>query len=92
MRDTRLLRVRLDDAQRDLPALVSELQEDRQPTLITAGGHPAAVLISIDAYDRLSRELEVLRRLALGEIESTVGYGFSLAQVSEECDLLLDEN
>ena len=88
----RLRAVPIQEAGRDLQACIAAVQESPQPTVITQAGQPAAVLLSTDLYTKLVHELEVLRRLALGELESTIGFGFSLEQVTEECDLLLEEN
>ena len=65
----------------------------RDETLIlTREGRPVAVVMAADAAKRLSEERELLRRLALGELESAAGEGDELSLVLEDCRLLLEEN
>ncbi len=92
MNGSKLPTISLEEAKKHLHGLVSDAQDSQHPTVIVTAGHPVAVLLSADSYQRLTRELELLRRLALGELESTIGHGFSLDQVSDECALLLEEN
>jgi prevent-host-death family protein len=62
------------------------------PVVLTRDGRPVAAVVDIAFLDRLSSERELLRRLALGELESAVGDGFELEAVLEECRMLLEEN
>jgi prevent-host-death family protein len=60
--------------------------------ILTRGGEPVAAVIAIDALRTLTDERELLRRLALGELESAAGEGEQLEAVLEDCRLLLEEN
>jgi len=60
--------------------------------VLTAGSRPVAALVSIEELTRLNDERELLRRLALGELESAGGEGDDLAAVLSDCRLLLEEN
>lgn len=71
--------------------LVAEAEGGR-PVVLTRDGRPVAAVVDIGFLSRLSRERELLRRLALGELESAVGDGFELEAVLEECRMLLEEN
>jgi hypothetical protein len=51
-----------------------------------------AALLSIESLQTLQRERELLRRLALGELESAAGEGEDLESVLEDCRLLLEES
>ena len=62
------------------------------PLVVTARGEEVAVLMSRSWFTKLLREREVLRRLALGDLEFTAGEGHPLAEVLEDCDFLLDES
>lgn len=77
-------RVTLDEA-------VSRLQAGRT-VVLTRAGLPVAALVEIGSLRRLTEERELLRRLALGELESAAGEGDDLDAVIEDCRLLLEEN
>ena len=63
-----------------------------EPIILTREGRPVAALISLESLQTLQREREILRRLALGEIESAAGEGEELDSVLEDCRLLLEES
>ncbi|HTB62421.1 MAG TPA: type II toxin-antitoxin system Phd/YefM family antitoxin [Opitutales bacterium] len=48
-------------------AIISGLQADRDPILITHRGRPAAYLLDVETYEALHQRLSVLEGLALGE-------------------------
>jgi hypothetical protein len=60
--------------------------------VLTRDGEPLAAVISIDRLRTLTDERELLRRLALGELESAGGEGDDLETVLADCRLLLEEN
>ena len=60
--------------------------------VLTTHGEPVAAVLPIDELRRLTDERELLRRLALGELESAGGEGEKLDAVLEDCRLLLEEN
>jgi prevent-host-death family protein len=62
------------------------------PVILGRGGRPVAALLSIESLQTLQRERELLRRLALGELESAAGEGEDLESVLEDCRLLLEES
>jgi prevent-host-death family protein len=47
--------------------IISDLQADRDPVLITQHGKPAAYLIDVETFDGLQRKLSILEGIALGE-------------------------
>jgi hypothetical protein len=66
---------------------------ERGETMVVAReGRPVAAVVSIEFLRRLVDERELLRRLALGELESAGGEGVELEAVLEDCRLLLEEN
>ena len=73
----------------DAGAILEGLDDDR-PVTVTRRGEPVAVLLSSERHRQLLRERELLRRLALGELESAVGEGEPLAEVIADADLLLE--
>ncbi len=66
--------------------------EDGDPVILTRDGRPVAAVIGIEALRMLTDERELLRRLALGELESAAGEGDELDAVLEDCRLLMEEN
>ena len=66
--------------------------EAGKPVVVTRSGRAVAAVISIAALRTLQRERELLRRLALGELESAAGEGHELDAVLEDCRLLLEES
>lgn len=60
--------------------------------ILTRGGRPVAAVIGVEALRVLTDERELLRRLALGELESAAGEGDELEAVLDDCRLLLEEN
>lgn len=63
-----------------------------EPVILNRDGSPVAAVMTIDALRALIDERELLRRLALGELESAAGEGEELEAVLEDCRLLLEEN
>lgn len=47
--------------------IISGLQQDRDPILITQHGKPAAYLMDVETYETMSRRISVLEGIALGE-------------------------
>lgn len=60
--------------------IISDLQEERSPVLITQHGKPAAYLVDISTYEELNRRLSVLEGIALGEQAVRDGRTFSQTQ------------
>jgi len=77
------------DLRQDAAAVLKEVQGSYDPLVITQRGRAAGVLLSMDAYERSQRELELLRLLAIGEKELTEGGGHTLDSVLAEADALL---
>ena len=47
--------------------IIADLNEARDPVLITQHGKPAAYLLDVETYEALSRKFSVLEGIALGE-------------------------
>ncbi|MFA6962814.1 MAG: type II toxin-antitoxin system Phd/YefM family antitoxin [Opitutaceae bacterium] len=47
--------------------IISTLQDDHTPVLITQHGRPAAYLIDVDTFEGLQKKLSILEGIALGE-------------------------
>jgi prevent-host-death family protein len=77
------------DLRRDAAAALNRVRASMEPLVITQRGRAAAVLLSIEAYERGEHERRLLRLLARGEKEITAGQGHDLGDVLEEADALL---
>ena len=47
--------------------LLSDLERDREPILITQHGLPSAYLIDVDSYEKLQGRIKLLESIARGE-------------------------
>lgn len=47
--------------------IITSLQEDHSPVLITQHGRPAAYLIDVETFEDLQRKLSILEGIASGE-------------------------
>ena len=81
--------VPVTDLRQDAAAVLKRLKSSSEPLVITQRGRAAAVLLSLDAYERSEHERELLRMLARGEQEISKGKGYSLDDVLKEADSLL---
>ena len=81
--------VPVSELRQDVAAVLKRLQASREPLVITQRGRAAAVLISIEAYERREREHDLLQLLARGEKEISDGVGVSLVSVLADADELL---
>jgi len=52
---------------RQATRLIAELQEDRDPVLITEHGKPAAYLVDVESYDAQQKRIRILEGIARGE-------------------------
>ena len=52
---------------RQATELLSELERDRQPILITQHGVPSAYLVDVATYESLQRRMALLEGIARGE-------------------------
>lgn len=60
--------------------LLSELERDKEPILITQHGVPSAYLLDVESYERLQRRLAVLEGIARGEMAVAEGRVLSHAR------------
>ncbi len=80
------------DLRQDAAAVLKRVQSSQQPLVITQRGRAAAIMLSVEAYERLTQSQEVLGLLARGEQEIAAGVGYDLDDVLAEADRLLTED
>jgi len=83
--------VPVSDLRQDAARVLKEAHASKEPIFITQRGRAAAVLMSIDAYQRSETQRELLLLLARGEKEIASGVGYELDSVLAEADNLLTE-
>lgn len=79
----------VSDLRQDAARLLKQLKKSDEPLIITQRGRATAVIIGVDAYEKLEREKEILRLLAKGDREIEAGQGYDLDSVLAEADSLL---
>ena len=77
------------DSRQETAAVLKRVQSSGQPIVITQRGRSAAVMLSLEAYERNERERQVLRLLVRGEQEISAGIGHDLDDVLAEADAIL---
>ena len=82
--------VPVTDLRQDAAGVLKRLKKSQDPLVITQRGRAAAILLSLDAYERSQQEREILRLLARGENEIAAGRAYSLDSVMKEADALLE--
>jgi len=80
----------ISDLRQEASNIVKKVAASREPVFITQRGRAAAVMVSMDSYEKTQNELEILRLLARGEKEIEAGEGISLEAVMAEADKFLN--
>lgn len=84
-------KIPVSDLKQDASATLKRVRKSKGPLIVTQRGRPAAVMLSVDAYEKGKQEREILKLLALGEREIAVSKGFDLDDVLAEADELLSK-
>ena len=79
----------ISDLRQDTAAVLQHIKGSHQPTIITQRGRAAAVMLSIEAYERSEHDRQILLLLAKGDKEISSHNGFSLDSVMGEADKIL---
>ncbi|MBZ5499654.1 MAG: type II toxin-antitoxin system Phd/YefM family antitoxin [Acidobacteriia bacterium] len=79
----------ITDLRKNAAAALKRAKSSKQPVVITQRGRAAAILLSMEAYERSEHERQLLRLIAQGEKEIAAGKGFELDAVLTEADALL---
>jgi prevent-host-death family protein len=81
--------VPITDLRQDSSAVLERVRSSREPVIITQRGRAAAVLVSVEEYERSENERQILLLLARGEKEIARGKGHEFEDVLSEADRLL---
>ena len=81
----------VSDLRQDAAKLLKQLQNDNEPLIITQRGRATAVMLGVDAYEKLEHDKEILRLLTKGEREIEAGKGYDLDMILAEADALINK-
>ena len=79
----------ITDLRQDSSAVLKRVRASRDPVIITQRGRAAAVMLSVEEYERTENERQILLLLARGEKEIAQGEGHTLDDVLADADRLL---
>ena len=79
----------ITDLRQDAASVLRQVRKSREPLVITQRGRPAAVMLSVEAYEQSERDRQILMLLVQGDKEIAVGRGYGLDSVMEEADQIL---
>ena len=81
----------VSDLRQSAAKILKKLRNSQEPIIITQRGRAAAVIIGVEAYEKLEHDKEILRLLAKGDREIEIGEGYDLDSVLAEADLILSK-
>ncbi len=79
----------VSDLRQDVADVLRRVKQAREPVVITQRGRAAAVMLSVNQYERGEEERQILRALVRGEREIEAGKGYDLDSVLAEAEALL---
>ncbi len=82
----------ISDLRKGAADVLRKVKDSDEPLVITQRGRAAAVMLSVDAYEKAEKERDLLLLLARGDKEMAAGRGIELAEVLAEADNLLEED
>jgi len=79
----------VSDLRQDTAKILKQLKDSKEPLIITQRGRAAAVMLSVETFERSEHDKELLRLLAKGEREIGIGESYDLEAVLAEADSIL---
>jgi len=80
----------ISDLRQNASDVVKGVSSSREPIFITQRGRAAAVMVSMEVYEKSQHEMDVLHLLARGEKEIEAGIGHELDDVLKEAARFLE--
>jgi prevent-host-death family protein len=81
----------ISDLRQNASDIIKRVSSTHEPVFITRRGRAAAVVVSMEDYEHVQNEIEILRLLARGEKEIEAGVGYELDEVMKEADKILHD-
>ena len=82
----------ITDLRQDAAKVLRQVKESKEPTVITQRGRAAAVILSLEEFERAENERQILMLLAKGEKEIEAGDGHTMDDVFAEAEKLLEDD
>jgi len=79
----------VSDLRQDAAKILKQLKDSKEPLIITQRGRAAAVMLSVETFERSEHDKELLLLLAKGEREIGIGESYDLEAVLAEADSIL---
>lgn len=79
----------ISDLRQNASGVVKSVSSSREPVFITQRGRATAVMISMEVYQNVQHEMDVLHLLARGEKEIEASIGHELDDVLKDADRFL---
>jgi len=79
----------VSDLRQGAAKILKQLKDSKEPLIITQRGRAAAVMLSVETFERSEHDKELLRLLAKGEREIGIGEGYDIEAVLAEADSIL---
>jgi prevent-host-death family protein len=81
--------VAISDLRDDAANVLERMRKSQEPVVITQRGRDAAVMVSIEEYERSEHERELLRLLVQGDKEVASAKGHALEDVLKDADRIV---
>ena len=85
------LLVSISDLRQDAAKVLKLVKDSQEPLIITQRGRAAAVMQSLETFERSERDRELLQLLLKGEKEIAAGQGYELDAVLAAAESSLTE-
>jgi prevent-host-death family protein len=82
----------ISELRQDAAAVLKSVRSAKAPLIITQRGRAAAVVLSVEVYERGERERELLLMLARGEKDIAAGKGHDLSDVLKDAKALISKH
>ncbi len=81
--------VPISDLREDAANILDRVRKSHGPVVITQRGRAAAIMVSVEEYERSEHEREILRLLVEGDKEIVAGKAHELEDVFDDADRIL---
>ena len=80
----------ISDLRQDAAAILQQLKGSIEPMVITQRGRAAAIMLSVEAYEKSEHDQRLLLMLERGQKEIEAGEGYGLDSVMADADRVLE--
>ena len=80
----------ISDLRQNAAAVLQQVRSSDGPMVITQRGRPAAIMLSLETYEKSEHDRQLLLLLAKGDKEVNLGEGYTLDSVLSDADKVLE--